>query len=310
MYVSKKKYQMITVDQIEFSYGKKKIYEEFSLNLQGRVIGLIGQNGAGKTTLVHLMLGILYTKSGQIKIDNLDIRSQRNAALKLVGAMFENSEFPRWLSLFRYLSFVAQVRGLDVPTAEREAERLLKRFDLEDYKDKNFQKLSAGMKQKFGIAQAIIGYPKYIFLDEPTANLDVKARLEILEYLQEIAWEKDITVIILSHILHDLERICDRVIFINKGRLVMDSLMSDLIESDYRREYSIRFRSKEEIKEVEYRLRKLGVKISGRKGITLEFKAYKDEMDRVTSELGNLSISPTRSLLEQIFVDKIGGMGD
>ncbi len=301
---------MITVDQIEFSYGKKKIYEEFSLNLQGKVIGLIGQNGAGKTTLVHLMLGILHTKSGQIKIDNLDIRSQRNAALKLVGAMFENSEFPRWLSLFRYLSFVAQVRGLDVPTAEREAERLLKRFDLEDYKDKNFQKLSAGMKQKFGIAQAIIGYPKYIFLDEPTANLDVKARLEILEYLQEIAWEEDITVIILSHILHDLERICDRVVFINKGRLVMDSLMSDLIESDYRREYSIRFRSKEEIKEVEYRLRKLGVKISGRKGITLEFKAYKDEMDRVTSELGNLSISPTRSLLEQVFVDKIGGIGN
>ena len=299
---------MIAIDNLGFAYGDKRIYEGFSLNLHGRLIGLIGQNGAGKTTLVNLMLGILRPESGRITIDNLDVKQQRNEVLELVGVMFEHSEFPRWISLARYLSFVAQVRGMDSLTAKSEADRLLKKFDLWDYRDRNFQKLSAGMKQKFGIAQAIIGFPKYIFLDEPTANLDVKARMEVLEYLQQVVWEKDVTVIILSHILHDLERICDHVVFIHEGKLVMEDEMTNLLSMDYNREYSIRFRSVDEVQRMVEGLGELGIEITGKKGIVLEFRCKNEDLKRIRELIEDVPVAPTRSLLEQIFVDKVGGL--
>ncbi len=299
---------MIAIDNLGFAYGDKRIYEGFSLNLHGRLIGLIGQNGAGKTTLVNLMLGILRPESGRITIDNLDVKQQRNEVLELVGVMFEHSEFPRWISLARYLSFVAQVRGMDSLTAQSEADRLLKKFDLWDYRDRNFQKLSAGMKQKFGIAQAIIGFPKYIFLDEPTANLDVKARMEVLEYLQQVVWEKDVTVIILSHILHDLERICDHVVFIHEGKLVMEDEMTNLLSMDYNREYSIRLRSVDEVQRMVEGLGELGIEITGKKGIVLEFRCKNEDLKRIRELIEDVPVAPTRSLLEQIFVDKVGGL--
>ena len=298
---------MINIKSLSFSYGKKAVYVDFNLSVDGTVIGMIGQNGAGKTTLVNIILGLLIPSRGTISVDGTDIEKDRRSFLKMVGASFEDSEFPSWISLHDYLVFVAQVRGLSRTDAEKEGNALLDRFDLTEYKDKNFQKLSAGMKQKFRIAQAIIGYPRYIFLDEPTANLDVRARADILEYLHDLAWEKGLRIIILSHILHDLEKICDTVVMIHEGRLVLQSSMEELLSFDISRVYRLRCKSQTEITDLVGQLESLHVKNITTKGTTLEFSATTKKLREIEPVIGGHTVSPTRSTLEQIFVNQTGG---
>ena len=298
---------MINIKSLSFSYGRKTVYKDFNLSVDGTVIGMIGQNGAGKTTIVNIILGLLIPSQGSVSVDGLDVKDDRRSVLKMVGASFEDSEFPGWISLMDYLVFVAQVRGMSRTDAEKEANNLLDRFDLTEYKDKNFQKLSAGMKQKFGIAQAIIGHPKYIFLDEPTANLDVRARAEILEYIHDLAWENGLKVIILSHILHDLERICDTVVMIHRGKLVLQSSMEELLSSDISRVYRLRCKSQKELNDLVRQLESLHVKGITTKGVTLEFSATDEELREIEQVIAGHTVSPTRSTLEQIFVNRTGG---
>ncbi len=300
---------MINIDKITFGYGKDPIFEDFSLQMNGKVTGLIGQNGAGKTTLVNLMIGLLRIKDGSITIDGLSPLKQREELLKRVGVMFEDSDFPQWATIREHLRFIGQLRGMDAAEAERQGLATLERFGITEKADEKFQKLSAGMKQKFGIAQALLGYPNYVILDEPTANLDVNARITALEYIQDLAYTKDMNFVILSHILHDLERVCDEIVVIHKGRLLKQSSMADILKEGMVRDYTVRFTSPEEQEKSLETLQKEGYEVRKR-GLALEVHVEsRGDLEKI-QELINEDISPVRSILEQLFVDLVGGESD
>ncbi len=294
---------MIEVSNINFSYGSHQIFESFSVRFKGKITGLIGQNGAGKSTLVNLILALRRPIEGKITVDSMDVISERNEVLKRVGVMFERPDFPDWSTIGSHLEFVAKLRGLSEDIAGKEAEQLLKRFDLFSRKDSFFKTLSAGMKQKYAIAVAIIGYPKYVLLDEPTANLDVKARSDILEYLQELAFTKDMHILILSHILHDLERICDEVVFLHEGKIKGHYTMKELVNTWFIRDYSIKVEEEDEEKILD-ELKNVGVERIKQKGTLIEFR-LRDKGQ--ISKLNKYTLTPRRSLLEQIFVEIVGG---
>ncbi len=294
---------MIEVSNINFSYGSHQIFENFSVKFAGKITGLIGQNGAGKSTLVNLILALRRSVTGKITVDAMDVISERNEVLKRVGVMFERPDFPDWSTIGSHLKFVAKLRGLSEDDARKEAEQLLKKFDLFSRKDSVFKTLSAGMKQKYAIAVAIIGHPKYVLLDEPTANLDVRARSDILEYLQELALTKDMHVMILSHILHDLERICDEVVFLHEGKIKAHHTMKELMKTQFIRDYSIKVEEEDEGKILD-ELNKVGVERIKQKGTLIEFRLR--DKDQI-SKLNKYTLTPRRSLLEQIFVEIVGG---
>ncbi len=295
---------MINVAEIDFSYGDNQIFNDFSVRFEGKITGLIGQNGAGKTTLVNLILGLRKLDSGKIAVDGLDISENRNEVLKMVGVMFESPEFPEYYTLLDHLVLVARLRGMDPEEAKQEADSLLRRFDLADRALSKFKSLSAGMRQKYAIAVAVICHPKFILLDEPTANLDVKARTEVLEYLQELAYQHDLHVIILSHILHDLERVCDEVVIIHKGKIEGKYSMEELVRDRFIRDYSIRELDAGKRAELQQRLRDLGVENIRENGILVEFSLKKPDQ---LSQISGYTPIPRRSLLEQVFVDAVGG---
>lgn len=162
------------------------------------------------------------------------------------------------------------------------------------------------MKQKFGIAQAIIGYPNYVILDEPTANLDVNARTTALEYIQDLAYTKDMKFVILSHILHDLERVCDEVVVIHEGNLLMQSSMSDILEEGWVKDYRIRFKDPVKLREMKDILQKENYRVRER-GLALEIHTEEREDFERLSSLVEYEMTPARSILEQLFVDLVGG---
>ncbi len=295
---------MIDVAKIGFSYGDNRIFNDFSVRFEGKITGLIGQNGAGKTTLVNLILGLRKLDSGRITVDGLDISENRNEILKHVGVMFESPEFPEYYTLINYLVFVGRLRGMEPEEATREAESLLRRFDLADRAKSKFKSLSAGMRQKYAIAVAVIGHPKLLLLDEPTANLDVKARTDVLEYLQELAYQHNLHVVILSHILHDLERVCDEVVILHQGRIEGKYSMEDLLRERFIRDYSIKELDAGKRTDLIQELKDLGVENIRENGILLEFSLKDPEQ---ISRIKNYTPVPRRSLLEQVFVDVVGG---
>ncbi len=293
---------MIEVSDINFAYGNEQLFNSLSVTFEDKVTGLIGENGAGKSTLVKLIIGLLKPKTGRIVVNGYNIQFERNEVLRRIGVMFENPSYPDWHTLWEHLVFVGRLRGIPQNAVDEEVKDLLKRFDLYEKKDTYFKNLSAGMKQKYAIATSLIGSPKLVLLDEPTANLDVKARTEILQYIQDLAYTEDIQIIILSHILHDLERICDRVIFLHKGEIRGNYRMDELTKSKFITDYSIKV-SKEETERVASELEEKGVEVIHKKGTILEVRIReKDQLDVIQT------YNPVHkhSLLEQVFLEVVG----
>ncbi len=297
---------MINVDNLTFAYGENQIFKKLNLKIDGDVNGLIGQNGAGKSTLVKLITGLLRPETGAITVDGLDHIDQRRAVLSKLGVMYEDSKYPPWATLREHLRFIGQLRGMDPIIAEKEGVEILERFGIGDKSDEKFQKLSAGMKQKFGIAQALLGDPEYVILDEPTANLDVRARVQILEYIQDLAYEKGMKFLILSHILHDLERICDKVIVLHNGKIMKQSSMKDILDKEFVKTYSIRFSDSENLNGFQVEIEKKGFTCTS-KGLNLLIDIKNKEQLNQLRTLTKSEIKPVRSVLEQLFIDLTGG---
>ncbi len=297
---------MIDISELGFAYGKEQVFKSLSIRFEDKVIGLIGENGAGKSTLVKLIIGLLNPSTGRITVNGFNVQLERNEVLKQIGVMFEDPTYPEWYTLWEHLIFVGKLRDMTSDTVEKVAKNLLKRFNLYEKRDTYFKNLSAGMKQKYAIATSLIGSPKFVLLDEPTANLDVKARSEILQYIHELAYSKGITVIILSHILHDLERICDRVVFLHKGEIRGNYRMDELTKSRFITDYSIKV-PKEEVEKVTSELEEMGIEIIHKKGSILEIRIReKDQLH----EIQIYNPVHKHSLLEQVFFEVLGDEQD
>lgn len=191
---------------------------------EGKIMGLIGPNGAGKTTLVKLILGLIKPTSGNCRLWGEQCYTLSPFLKRKVGFLLEGTGLYDNLTVRENLNFWAQIYD----TEENDIERILADWDLQEKVDKSVKQLSAGMKQKLAISRALFPDPPLIILDEPTSNLDPEARKQVVELLQNYSGEK--TLLITSHDLFDIERICKRIILLRRGEITAQGNMEELRE--------------------------------------------------------------------------------
>lgn len=205
---------VLEVKSLKKTLGKREIIKDISFSIKdGEIFGFLGPNGAGKTTTIRMLVGLIAPNKGDISICGESLLKNKEKALKNVGAVVENPELYKYLSGRENLMQIARIRRV----SKEEVEELIKLVGLEDRINDKVGKYSLGMKQRLGLAAALIGNPKLLILDEPTNGLDPSGILDFREIVKKAAREKGMAVFISSHILSEIQNLCDRVAFINDG---------------------------------------------------------------------------------------------
>ena len=205
---------VLEVKGVKKILGKREIIKELNLTVnEGEIFGFLGPNGAGKTTTIRMLVGLIAPNAGTITVCGEDVQKNKEKALKNVGAVVENQELYKYLSGRENLMQIARIRKV----SKQEVEELIELVGLKDRINDKVKKYSLGMKQRLGLAAALIGNPKLLILDEPTNGLDPSGIMDFREVVKKAAKERGMAVFISSHILSEVQNLCDRVAFINDG---------------------------------------------------------------------------------------------
>ena len=309
---------MIEVSHLTKRYGSHLALDDLSFTIpEGQIYGLLGPNGAGKSTTMNILTGCLAATSGRVRIDGVDIFEDPMAAKKHLGYLPELPPLYMDRTPEEYLRFVARAKGIG--ELRGELERVMALTQITDVKDRLIRNLSKGYRQRVGIAQAILGDPDIIILDEPTVGLDPRQITEIRELIQKLGENK--TVILSSHILSEVQAVCDSILILSRGKLVACDTPDNLerlltggtaleLEADTQPE----------------RLEKLLGNLPGVTGLTVGETAGKHAWARLETgkeNLENLSkavffrfcdeklpllrLTPAKASLEDIFLELTGG---
>ena len=210
---------MITVTNLTKCYGDFTAVDRLSFEIdEGHVYGFLGPNGAGKSTTMNIMTGCLSATEGQVKVDGYDIFEEADRAKRLIGYLPESPPLYMNETPMEYLKFVGAAKGLRKKELEEQIEHVISKTKIGDVKNRLISRLSKGYRQRVGIAQALLGNPRVIILDEPTVGLDPIQIIEIRDLIKQLGQTH--TVIFSSHILSEVQAICEKVLIIAKGRLV------------------------------------------------------------------------------------------
>lgn len=210
---------MIEVSHLTKKYGPRTAVDDLSFTVEdGVVYGFLGPNGAGKSTTMNIITGCLAATAGTVTIDGYDIFDRPKEAKSRIGYLPELPPVYPDMTPAEYLSFVADARKVSKAEKDEQIIRAIRVTDIEDVKDRLIKNLSKGYRQRVGIAQALLGNPSLIILDEPTVGLDPRQIIEIRELIRSLG--KKHTVILSSHILSEVQAVCDKILIINKGKLI------------------------------------------------------------------------------------------
>ena len=204
----------LAVDHLSFTIEK------------GHIVGFLGPNGAGKSTTMNMITGYISATEGTVTINGHDIYEEPQEAKKSIGYLPELPPLYQNMKVREYLLFVAELKGVARSEKKEMVEEIIKRVHLEEYANRLIKQLSKGYKQRVGLAQAIVGYPEVLILDEPTVGLDPLQIIEIRELIKELA--KKHTIILSSHIMQEISAVCDTVMIINKGKLLVNDKTENL----------------------------------------------------------------------------------
>lgn len=226
---------MITVEHLTKYYGDNLAVDDLSFKIEaGHVYGFLGPNGAGKSTTMNIMTGCLSANEGKAVIDGCDILEDPIGAKRKIGYLPEMPPLYQNETVEEYLNFVAEAKGLKKDEKKQKVDEAMKKTGADPVRDKLISSLSKGYRQRVGIAQALLGSPEVIVLDEPTVGLDPIQIIEIRDLIRQLG--KEHTVIFSSHILSEVQAICDKVMIISKGKLIAfddtDKLENHLLSKD------------------------------------------------------------------------------
>jgi len=282
---------------------------EVSLNVpRGQIFGLLGPNGAGKTTLVKILLGSLYPGTGTAAVNGHDIRNP--SARRRVGFLPENHRFPPYQTAEQMLYCFGGLAGLSRSEVKSNIERLLAMVDMVKWRRTRIRKFSKGMAQRLGLAQALLNDPEIIFLDEPTDGVDPIGRREIRDILKELGRQGK-TIFLNSHLLAEVESVCDHVAILNKGRLIKTGPVAGLIASRPSYEVETTGLKPEVIEKVRAGFEQVTV---GEKRLTVVFdEAVKiNELVDLLRQNGVVlvAVTPVRLSLEDSFMQLIKESGE
>ena len=213
----------LIIDRLTKQYKNKIAVDRISLKLQKGVYGLLGANGVGKTTLMRMICGVLKPTSGTITFDGLDVSTEEYRS-ELGYLPQDFGYYPEFTGM-DFLLYMAALKGLDKSHAKRKASKLLELVSLQDKANKKIKTYSGGMKQRLGIAQALLNDPKILVLDEPTAGLDPKERVKFRDIIAELG--KESIVLLSTHIISDIEHIADTVLIMKDGQIIYQGKWED-----------------------------------------------------------------------------------
>lgn len=215
---------MIEVKELKMSYGKREVLKDISFKIEdGKTVGLLGANGAGKSTTMNILTGYLKPESGEILINDIDMRMSPKDAKKQIGYLPEIPPLYKDMKVFEYLLFVAELK--QISNKKDEVQNVIERMNLEERQHDFIKKLSKGLQQRVGFAQALLGNPKVLILDEPLVGLDPAEAKRTRELICSLRGEH--IVIISSHVLKEIEELCDSVLMLKDGKLILDGSTTD-----------------------------------------------------------------------------------
>ncbi len=303
---------IIDVKELTKYYGNFLAIDKISFKISsGEIVGLLGPNGAGKTTTLRLLTGYLTPTSGTIKINNFRYPEQAPQIKELIGYLPESVPLYKNMLVYEYLEYVGNIRGFEKARLNSRIKELGKQCQINHIMGKEIGELSKGLTQRVGIASVLLHNPEILILDEPTSGLDPNQILEIRDLIKEIGKHK--TVILSSHILSEVEATCDRIIIINKGKIVADDsterltslykgkiLISVGLKNANFDELKLRLSNIEEIEKIEL--------VSSNKGQELYVDLYlnKDVREKIYENIKNtewilIEFSKKKTSLEEIF---------
>jgi len=240
--------KIIEISNLTKRFKKLVAVDNLNLNVyKGDVFGFLGPNGAGKSTTIRMLLTLINPTSGNIKIFGKDLKLNRREILTKVGAIVEKPDFYLYLTAFKNLEILGKMSGADIN--RNNIMQILELVGLEKRYNSKVKTFSHGMKQRLGIAQALLHNPELVILDEPTVGLDPQGIKEVRELILKLSSEKGITIFLSSHILKEIELVSNRMIIINKGKTLIEGKVEELLNKDGDN-ISIRYKSKKDIKSI------------------------------------------------------------
>ncbi|MDH5353613.1 MAG: ABC transporter ATP-binding protein [Gammaproteobacteria bacterium] len=223
---------MLEVSQLTRCYGQFKAVDDVSFSIdKGEIIGLLGHNGAGKTTIMKMLSGFLEPDHGSINVDGLDLIADPKSVQRLLGYLPENLPVYPELTVIDYLDYAADLKGISLNEKAAEVQRAITATDLTSKLTSAVATLSRGFKQRVGVAQAILGQPKFLILDEPTNGLDPEQTEHMRQLIRELAQQA--TVILSTHIMQEVDALCSRVLILRTGQLAIDARLDDLQRTNH-----------------------------------------------------------------------------
>lgn len=210
---------MVEVKNLKMSYGKREVLRDISFQIgDGKIVGLLGKNGAGKSTIMNILTGYLKPRAGEIYINQIDMRKRPKEAKKHIGYLPEIPPLYKDMKVWEYLTFAADMKG--IRGKREEAASVMKLLDIESRQHDYIKNLSKGLQQRVGFAQVLLGNPSIMILDEPMVGLDPEEKKSMRALIQSL--QKEHTIIISSHILTEIEELCNEILILKDGRLVLD----------------------------------------------------------------------------------------
>jgi ABC-2 type transport system ATP-binding protein len=218
---------LIQVEQLTKRYGQHLAVDSINFTVEeGEVLGFLGPNGAGKTTTMNILTGYISATEGRALINGVDILEEPEKAKKMIGYLPEFPPLYGDMTVSEYLDFVSDIKSVTGTERKKSMEKILDLVKIGDVRGRLIKNLSKGYKQRVGLAQALVGNPQVLILDEPTVGLDPKQIIEIRNLIKSLG--KDHTIILSSHILPEVSAVCERVIIINKGKIVASDTPENL----------------------------------------------------------------------------------
>lgn len=296
---------VLELKNVSKSFGKRKIIDNISLKVNsGEIFGFLGPNGSGKTTTIKMILRLIDSDEGEIKVNGFDNRKQFEQAMECIGAIVENPDMYKYMSGIDNLKLHARIRNID----ERRIYEVLEMVGLKDRAKDKVGKYSLGMKQRLGLALTLLHNPKVLILDEPTNGLDPAGIKQLRDILKKISHEENVAVFVSSHILTEMQQMCDRVAVLDNGKIVK---IEQITNSEEEKIETIELRLKNKEKAIKILKEKFEVDAKVEKNnllVTIQTEKVPEVVKELAIEdVGVKAVIPREHNLERIFFDATEG---
>lgn len=296
---------VLELKNVSKSFGKRKVIDNISLKVNsGEIFGFLGPNGSGKTTTIKMILRLIDSDEGEIKVNGFDNRKQFEQAMECIGAIVENPDMYKYMSGIDNLKLHARIRNID----EKRIAEVLEMVGLKDRAKDKVGKYSLGMKQRLGLALTLLHNPKVLILDEPTNGLDPAGIKQLRDILKKISHEENVAVFVSSHILTEMQQMCDRVAVLDNGKIVK---IEQITSSEEEKIETIELRLKNKEKAIKILKEKFEVDAKEEKDsllVTIQTEKVPEVVKELAIEdVGVKAVIPREHNLEEIFFDATEG---